>query len=292
MGEEPSSPYRTGAESSGQGPIGGCDPPREGSYGRCMTAGAVHRIGVVIPTCNEEAWLPYLLEVLKSYDEVTEIIVADNDSADRTAEIALEAGCLVTQGGRPGRARNQGARICTADVILFIDADTVVPRGSLIHALAAFGRDDMLSAVAFRVAPVGDRHFPRVGYAVADLYLGVCARLGMHQGLGNAMMVRKRDFDNIGGFDERVDVGEDADLMRRLGRRGGAAYLRSCVAYTSPRRFRAENSIAFGAKVLLWTAIRLVGLQQSVIGYRWMRYPANWSDSDRDEFRLALSGSR
>lgn len=257
-------------------------------YGRCVTGEPVLQLSVVIPTSNEEAWLPYLLDVLKSYDEVTEIIVADNDSSDRTAEIASRAGCLVTKGGRPGRARNQGARLCTTDVILFIDADTVVPRSSLLGALAAFGRDGALSAVAFRVAPVGDRYFPRVGYGAADLYLRVCARLGMHQGLGNAIMVRKRDFDGIGGFDERVDAGEDADLMRRIGRHGGAAYLRSCVAYTSPRRFRAENNFAFGAKVLLWTAMRFMGLQQSVFGYKWTRYPANWSNSDRDQFRLVL----
>ncbi|ORW33767.1 hypothetical protein AWB91_06245 [Mycobacterium paraense] len=171
-------------------------------------------------------------------------------------------------------------------MILFIDADTVVPRASLIRALAALSSDAALSAVAFRVAPVGGRYFPHVGYAAADLYLRFCARLGMHQGLGNAIMVRKKAFDGIGGFDECVDAGEDADLMRRIARHGGAAYLRSCVAYTSPRRFRAENNVVFGAKVLLWTAMRFMGLQQSVVRYTWTRYPAHWSAADLDEFRL------
>jgi glycosyltransferase involved in cell wall biosynthesis len=250
---------------------------------------ALHRLSVVIPTSNEEAWLPYLLDVLKSYDEVAEIIVADNDSSDRTVDIACTAGCLVTGGGRPGRARNHGAQLCTNDVILFLDADTVVPRSSLISALAEFARDGALSAVAFRVAPVGDRRIPRVGYATADLYFRVCARLGMHQGLGNAIMVRRKDFDDVGRFDERVDAGEDADLIRRIGRHGRAAYLRSCVAYTSPRRFRVENNVAFGLKVLVWAVMRFIGLRQSVVPYKWTKYPANWGNSDRDDFRIVLS---
>jgi glycosyltransferase involved in cell wall biosynthesis len=246
------------------------------------------RVSVVIPTMNEEGWLPHLLEVLHTYTEVTEIVVADNHSDDRTVEISQTAGCIVTSGGRPGPGRNSGARECTNDLILFLDADTIIPRQSLVDALTLFSADASLSAVSFRIVPVGERVFPRIGYAIADGYFRICARAGLHQGLGNAIMVRASEFAAVGGFDESIAVGEDVDVIRRMGRRGRVVYLSSSVALTSERRFRAENNIRFVSKVILWTVVRLLGLRRSPIAYTWTTYPRAWSVPDARDFKRAL----
>jgi glycosyltransferase involved in cell wall biosynthesis len=65
-------------------------------------------LSIIIPTFNEERFLPYLL---KSLNEQTfndlEVIVADNNSTDATQAIALKSGAT---GGLPARGRNNGAK--------------------------------------------------------------------------------------------------------------------------------------------------------------------------------------
>jgi Glycosyl transferase family 2 len=104
-GRPPRADARSGDDSAAGAALGSLH-----DITKCWVAGeALQRLSVVIPTWNEEAWLPYLLDVLKSYDEVAEIVVADNDSSGRTVDIASAAGCLIARGGRPGPARNNGA---------------------------------------------------------------------------------------------------------------------------------------------------------------------------------------
>jgi glycosyltransferase involved in cell wall biosynthesis len=67
-------------------------------------------VSVVIPTWNEELWLPRLLDQLQCQSTVAEVIVADNASVDNTVRIANDYGCLVVDGGRPGVGRNRGAK--------------------------------------------------------------------------------------------------------------------------------------------------------------------------------------
>jgi hypothetical protein len=100
------------------------------------------------------------------------------------------------------------------------------------------------------------------------------SRLGYPQGLGSFVLVRRTAFDAIGGFDERLAVGEDADFFRRLGQIGQVAYLDSPV-FVSPRRFRLERPVMFAAKCVMWALLRLSGRSFSIMGYRWERYPVD-----------------
>ncbi|NBS41768.1 glycosyltransferase family 2 protein, partial [bacterium] len=79
---------------------------------------------IVIPTKNEEADLPILLESIKKQTlQPKEVIVADANSTDRTREIAAAYGARVVEGGMPGPGRNRGAEAAKTDLILFLDAD-------------------------------------------------------------------------------------------------------------------------------------------------------------------------
>lgn len=247
-------------------------------------------VSVVIPTWNEEGWLARLLGYLGTYPEIGEIVIADNNSSDHTVEIAEGAGCKVTRGGIPGVARNRGASVCSGSIVLFLDADTVIPRSSLVMALNEFIRDPELAATSFRVRPLDNNGFARCGYAFADMYFRVCSWFGIRQGLGNAILVRSSRFHSSGGFDERVLVGEDVDLLRRMSRSrdGRVAYLRSCPVFTSTRRLKSENKVAFSLKVVVWTLVRLTGTSWSPISYKWSGYPASWGAVDAPKFEQVL----
>ena len=85
------------------------------------------RVSIVVPTKNEEAYLPILLASLRGQTfQDFEIIVADAHSTDRTREIALQAGAKVVDGGMPGPGRNRGAAVAQGEIIFFFDADVIL----------------------------------------------------------------------------------------------------------------------------------------------------------------------
>src|SRR6266576_689991 len=86
-------------------------------------------LSIIIPTKNEEACLSRLLQSIKSQTfQPAEIIVADADSTDRTREIAKLYECrVVTGGNHPGIGRNKGALVAKSQLLLFLDADVVLP---------------------------------------------------------------------------------------------------------------------------------------------------------------------
>src|SRR5215471_758411 len=93
------------------------------------------RLSIIIPAYNEEQYLPRLLksiEVARSNysggrDEI-EVIVADNDSSDGTAQVAQAYGARVVHVAkrRIAAARNGGARAARGEILCFIDADSAI----------------------------------------------------------------------------------------------------------------------------------------------------------------------
>ena len=100
------------------------------------------KLSIIIPAYNEEAYLPATLDSIQAVAVHMDpgvyvgVIVVDNDSDDATACVALEKGAKTIHW--PTReiayARNCGARHATADVLVFIDADVIVP-SSLFHEI-------------------------------------------------------------------------------------------------------------------------------------------------------------
>ena len=103
------------------------------------------KISLVIPAFNEERLLGATLERINAARVVfgaaawdSELIVCDNNSTDRTAEIARDGGALVVHEpvNQIDRARNRGAAAATGDWLLFIDADSL-PSPELFTDLVA-----------------------------------------------------------------------------------------------------------------------------------------------------------
>src|SRR5688572_24957474 len=100
-------------------------------------------ISVVIPARNEEEFLPATVEALKaqSYRNF-EVIVVANGCNDRTADVARELGCRVFELGDRGlgAARNLGGRAAQGQILVFLDADTLLPKDTLKTVGATFDR--------------------------------------------------------------------------------------------------------------------------------------------------------
>ena len=183
---------------------------------------------VVIPAYNEEEWLPPTLAVLKetmdSLDTPGEVIVVDNNSTDRTAQVAEGYGARVVFEpiNQISRARNVGARVADGRYLVFLDADTLLSAELLQTALCNLAGGECCGGgtmVAFD-KPFGPvvKQFVRF-WNWSSVNLVVAA--------GCFIYCLREGFDATGGFSEKVYVSEEIWFSRGLrawGRKRGLAF--------------------------------------------------------------------
>jgi glycosyltransferase involved in cell wall biosynthesis len=193
-------------------------------------------ISFIIPAYNEEALIGQtvrrLVDSADALGEPYEIIVVDDDSSDRTAELAREAGARVVSVKKRQIAavRNAGAREAKGDMFIFVDADTLVPEPTIFDAYAAIqeGAVGGGALVEFDEAP-------RAAHWITRALIEVFGVLGLAAGC--FIFCRRDAFEAVGGFDERYFASEEVWISRALSARGRFVMVRSPVV-TSARKIR------------------------------------------------------
>ncbi len=190
------------------------------------------RVSVIVPTLNEALTVAATLASIGDASDM-EVIVVDGGSSDETVEAAraFDVKILVSA---PGRAKqmNAGAAAATGDALLFLHADTRLPRGFEEHVRRTLDRPGAVAG-AFRLridAPA--RRFR----AIERVINWRSGRLQMPYG-DQALFLRARLFREMGGFPD-IPIMEDFEFVRRLRRRGtvGIVFL---PVVTSARRWLA-----------------------------------------------------
>ncbi len=197
-------------------------------------------ISVVIPTYNEEKFLPKLLESLKvqTYKGPYEVIVVDNNSTDKTSEIAQSMGARVIKEKKQGYAHacNAGFYGAKADIIARADADYVLPKTWLQTVADSFEKRPDIVAVGGPLYPLESYWWENFLYypaTVGWMYLLKFLQRGF---LFPNIAVRKSAFEKIGGFDTTRTFGEDQELCFQLKKVGKVEYNLNMYIYTSMRR--------------------------------------------------------
>lgn len=195
-------------------------------------------LGVVIPTLDEEGFLPSLLADLGRLPVAHRIVVADGGSSDRTVDVALRAGAVVVRAPR-GRARqmNVGAAALSTPWLLFLHADSRLPSGTLA-ALAKRMEDPPTEEAAYFSFRLDAR-----GAFWSLLEYGQRARerlTGMAYG-DQGLLVSRRRWVELGGIPD-LPIMEDVEAVRRLRRTGGIRRIDAPVV-TSARRYRTEGRL-------------------------------------------------
>ena len=201
------------------------------------------KISIVIPAYNEEKCLSATLKkisaALMNVDCDTEVIVVDNESTDETAQIAKDFGAKVfaEKVHNIATVRNTGAKNAGGDVLIFVDADTLVPE-KLLQKIA----DQMKDKKCFGGAvAVKYEEFERKWmnyYLLGWRFWGNF--FNMKQGA--AQFCRQSIFDELDGYDETVYMGEDVMFYWRLSKfakqKGGRLhFIENPKVTTSARRF-------------------------------------------------------
>ena len=198
-------------------------------------------ISFVVPAYNEQSHLGVTLVALdaaaRAVGEPYEVIVVNDASTDRTAEIAESHGARVVHVAHRqiSRTRNAGAREARGEILVFVDADTVVHAGLVRDALAAVRGGAVGGGARIRV----DGGMPRFARLVTSVILRALAACGIAGGC--FLYARREDFWAVGGFDERLFAAEEIALSRALARRGRFVILPLFVL-TSGRKFRSYSS--------------------------------------------------
>ncbi len=217
------------------------------------------KLSVVIPAYNEENYIGPCLravsrEAARSGHDV-EIIVVNNASTDRTAEIAAGfPGVRVVDEPRKGlsRARDTGCREAHGELIMNVDADCLMPRGYISRVLPHFDnpRLALLSGPFFyydmpQPAQIGSMFFYMFQFlpnVIGQRILGLGA---IAQG-GN-FVVRRRMLEKVGGFNTAIAFyGEDTDIAIRLSRVGLVRFSMRLLMRTSARRLLKDGLLSAG----------------------------------------------
>lgn len=211
----------------------------------------MHVISIIIPTKNEEEYLPILLKSIKTQTiQPSEIIVADAHSTDKTCEIAKEYGARVIEGGLPAVGRNRGAASAESDLLLFLDADVELRDPQLLEKAVGEMFEKKLDLATCDVFPLSDEHIDHFFHQAYNVYVRIWGSLFPHAP-GFCMFARRSLHEKIGGFHEDILFCEDHDYANRACKVGKFGLLRSIKIPVSIRRFDRDGRMNIAVKYLL-----------------------------------------
>ena len=205
-------------------------------------------ISFVVPAHNEELLLGRTLAAIhaaaRRVGRPYEVIVADDDSTDRTAGVAAEHGARVVavRNRQIAATRNAGARAAIGDILIFVDADTIVNAAVVASTVSALAAGAIGGGASMRL----DGKIPWYGRVLTFIVLA-----GMRAGrlaAGCYLFCSRAAFEAAGGFDERLFATEEIALSRALQRHGRMVILRDAVE-TSGRKLRTYSG---------WEILRLL----------------------------------
>jgi glycosyltransferase involved in cell wall biosynthesis len=177
-------------------------------------------VSIIIPTLNEEDYLPDLLNCLKNQTfKDFEIIIADANSTDKTREIAVEFGCKVIEGGIQAIGRNNGALVAKYDILVFIDSDVRFGPYFLENAINQLKDRKLDFAIPYFFTSHKKLRF-RVFFTWSNVYKRIMQYTKYPDGTGQLVIANKKKFLEIGGF-PILKVAEDTLLFWTAARKNG-----------------------------------------------------------------------
>lgn len=208
-------------------------------------------LSIIIPTYNEEDYLPLLLSSLQKQSFTDyEVIVADNNSTDNTKSIAVSFGANVVSGGMPGKGRNIGATHSNGELLLFLDADVILDDKSFLKNIIAEFSDNKLGVATCEILPLSDKNIDAVIHNAYNIFMTTTASF-MPFAPGFCILVSKECHNLVNGFDEEIKLGEDSDYVKRISKHSKFAVLKSHKIPVSVRRLERDGRVNVISKYIL-----------------------------------------
>ncbi|MEM7304997.1 MAG: glycosyltransferase [Pseudomonadota bacterium] len=190
---------------------------------------------IIIPAYNEEALIEQTLVALKiGMAQIAlngEIIVVDNNSDDRTAEIAKEQDAIIVYEpiNQISRARNVGAQAAQGKYLIFVDADTIIPTELLRQAL-----NNLMSGLIIGGGACISGDVPLKGLQKQLLKFWNWISVNTRNAAGSFIYCYRQDFMEVGGFSEDVYASEEIWLSGKLRKLGKQKNQPFCIIKEPP----------------------------------------------------------
>ena len=208
-------------------------------------------LAVVIPTKNEERYLPVVLQALRRQTlQPQEIIVADAHSTDKTREVAASFGVKVVDGGMPAAGRNRGAEVATSELLLFLDADVDLKDDRWLEKAVTEFQTRNFGLATADVDLMNGRTTELAATGFYNWYVRLWGNTHPHPA-GFCIFIKRALFEKVKGFDESVVFCEDHDLGLRAHKFEKFGVLDSVKISISDRRLRKEGPFLAGLKYAL-----------------------------------------
>jgi len=230
-------------------------------------------LSIIIPALNEEKYLPKLLGSIESQNfSDYEIIVADAGSKDATIKIAKKYGCKAIKGGLPAEGRNNGAKHAKGDLLLFLDADMILPDGFLTDFLDKFRKRNLDIATCLILPSDGSNKVDKIGYMIYNYWIRATQKVLPHA--AQVILAKGEIHKKVGGFSTKIRIGEDHAYAREANRYGKFGVVKTKPVLTSPRRFEKDGRFKTFSKFILVEAHRIFfgPIKSKSLNYKFGHY--------------------
>ncbi|MCC5994431.1 MAG: glycosyltransferase [Candidatus Aenigmarchaeota archaeon] len=196
-------------------------------------------VSVIIPTLNEEKYIEATLLSIRNqdYKGKYEIIVVDSNSKDRTVEIARKYAdkVIVTKRKGVSAGRNIGARVARGEILLFVDADTILLPNVISKIVNHLKKKNIVGVV---VPVLSDDFTKNILYTIGDWINYLLSKNNLHLIHAICFGCKRDAFFRVGGFNEQLHVAEDIELGSRIKKIGKVEYIKDTFVITSSRRIK------------------------------------------------------
>ena len=197
----------------------------------------ITRISIIIPTLNESNNLPLLLSDLSEINNISEILIIDSTSTDKTKDIALINGTKFYKLNRNNRGLqlNYGAEKAKGEWLLFIHADSRLKFNWSIKVMDISKRDS--NFIYYFKFKVNNKLFT---YRFLEFFVNLRCFLFKTPYGDQGLLISKENFKTYGGY-KTIPLMEDFDFINRINKRN----LRSLKIpiFTSSRKWDEVNFV-------------------------------------------------
>ena len=205
-------------------------------------------LGLVVPAYNEEARIAKTLQGLLAQEEVTcNIVVVDNNSSDKTLEIAKTFSVKVVTESKQGYiyAVNRGVEEVDGDYIAICDADTLYPKEWSKNVLACFKRNPDAVAVYGTCSTYDASSLQNaLNKWFYTGFLRLSKTLGLHNTSGFNFIMKREAFLKVGGYNPAYKkMSPDIELGKRIAEVGPIVFDSKITVASSFRRYQEGGTL-------------------------------------------------
>ena len=216
------------------------------------------KVSLIICAYNEEKYIGDCLDyaIRNGNGKFLEILVIDNNSTDKTKEIAEKyPGVRVIFEREKGltRARQRGFKESKGNVLAYIDSDTKMPKRWVDRVINEFKKNPGTAVLS---GPYIYHDVPRWQQTLVKLYWRILAMpiywaVG-YMAVGGNFAIRRDVLEKMNGFDTTIEFyGEDTNIARRASEFGKVHFKPSFIMYTSGRRLVGQGMFSTATEYML-----------------------------------------